>query len=205
MRHITASIIVLGVVFLAGCSQPGKREAVYGNTSSYSIEMVQLHADQSFFLILDTLEQRGSYSEPSSTEIVLKPMAGETVHATITGDTLHLGDRILTLWKKGTSATSFLNEFVGFRNIIEWNRTEIQRDIVEISRAAKQFHSRSGSYKGFAIPDEFKARDYVAFSVEVTPTQILLKGTSTRVDGAVQVTISSDGGPTHWTYFSLFM
>jgi len=38
-------------------------------------------------------------------------------------------------------------------------------------------------------------------SVEVTPGQILLKGTSTQLDGAVQVTILPEGRPTQWTYF----
>jgi hypothetical protein len=205
MRCFMIPITVLAILLIAGCSQSGGREAVYGRMASKRVQMVQLLADKSFFMIMDTIEQRGSYSQPSSTEMVFSPVTGQPTRATINGDTIRFGDNTLELSKGGTTAASYLASFLKFRTLISTNRARIVGEIIALGRVAKQFRNRSGSFKGFTIPEEYKTTDYAIYSVEVTPGQLLLKGTSTQLDGAVQVTILSDGQPTHWTYFKYLM
>lgn len=205
MRYFIVAITGLAIFLIAGCSHSGKREAVYGQMASKRVQMVQLLADQSFFMISDTIESRGSYSQPSSTEIVFTSVTGEAIRAAISGDTLRLAGKTLELWKGGTTAASYLTGFLKFRTLISTNRARIVGDIIAMGRVAKQFHNHSKSFKGFTIPEEYKAGDNANYSVEVTPAQLVLKGTSTQVDGAVQVTILPDGQPTQWTYFKYLM
>jgi hypothetical protein len=205
MRYFIVMITTLAVLLISGCCHSGKREAVYGQMASKRIQMVQLLADQSFFMISDTIENRGSYSQPTSTEILFDPVAGEPIRATINGDMLRLGSNTLELWKGGTTAASYLAAFLKFRTLISTNRARIAGDIIALGRVARQFHNHSGSFKGFTIPEEYKTSDYAIYSVEVTPGQLIVKGSSTQVDGAIQATILPDGQPTAWIYFKYLM
>ena len=205
MRYFIVVITILTILLIAGCSHSGKREAVYGQMASKRVQMVQLLADQSFFMISDTIENRGSYSQPSPTEMLFTPVNGEPIRATINGDTLRLEGKTLELWKGGTTAASYLASFLKFRALISTTRARIVGDIVALGRVAKTFRNRSGSFKGFTIPEEYKTSDYATYSVEVTPGQLVLTGTSTQIDGAVQVTILPDGLPTQWIYFKYLM
>ena len=187
------------------CFSQAVPEVVYGSMASKRIRMVQLRADRSFFMMNDTLEYRGTYARPNAGDVSFTYDDGTTVGGTINQDTLRIAGMTLPRWNRGTTAASFLSAFVKFRNLIQDTRAEIRRDIIELSRIAKQFRDSSGSYSGFAIPDEFKGREYVMFSVQVSADEIQLKGTSTKVDGAVQVTLLPDGRPTRWTYFRNLM
>ena len=198
-------ILLTSCLFAVVCSAQDPLEGVFGASHSNTNAVIQFHADNSFFLILDTLEYHGTYSLSPNGMTMLKADDGSVLECVLRNDSLLLPTKRLTRCDRTTTIASFLASERAFGTLKGATRQAIVMSFVGLAHLANEYRERTGSFQGFLVPDDLARSAYATITADVSPDQVTFQGVASRLDGAVHVTLKAAGKLSNWTYFKSLM